>query len=68
MNLEEKYKEYADQGLSPDEIKLRLIDDEHNLLLCHLELLLINIKEIHPNSVVLKSNCYKYLEGVCNVL
>ena len=39
MNLEEKYKEYADQGLSPDEIKLRLIDDEHNLLLCHLELL-----------------------------
>ena len=68
MNLEEKYKEYADQGLSPDEIKLRLIDDEHNLLLCQLELLLINIKEFHPNSVVLKSNCYKYLESVCNIL
>ena len=64
----EDVEEYAEQGLSPDEIKLRLIDDEQNLLLCHLELLLINIKEFHPNSVVLKSNCYKYLEGVCNIL
>lgn len=67
MDLNKKAEELREQGLTPDEIKIWITAEQNELIIKHIGFLLLNLEEFHPNSIILKSNHYRYLKKVCEV-
>lgn len=67
MDLNKKAEELREQRLTSDEIKNWIDAEQYKLIIDHIGFLLLNLEEFHPNSIILKSNHYKFLKKVCEV-